>query len=448
MSSTTPRGSAKPHKETRTYYVKNKETGQRERRESVVWAITLEFDPHPDGSRNRVPIRRKNRNECIKAANEYIEQVARGTRQLRQSRTTVAEWLEYWLNEIAKRRLRPGVWRSYRAMVGCNITPHIGKHQLVKLQPQHVRYMLSQITAAGLTVRTAEVAYNVLHVALKDALRETGLGLTENIVEKVDKPRPAAKSHDAVRAVKALPAGSRGRVQRSRAALTSEQARAVIRHALDNNDPLAVRWALALLTGTRQGEGLGLTLDRVDLDRGTLDLSWALKRVPLKRKVGDPLPVGDEYPPEMFDIEPWYEIKPLFRGFALVRPKTATSVRLVPIPDPLLVLLRAHIERMQPNRYGLLWVTKDGRPYSPERDRALWSQALAAAGAPDVVPHAARHTTATLLLEAGVPEDVRMAIMGHSSAAAQRIYAHADVELKRTALGAIGGLVEPAALAS
>lgn len=450
MSSPTLRSIGTPHRETRKRTARNRKTGELEERTSIVWAVTLEFDPHPDGSRNRRTIRRKNRNEVIAAANRFRDELARGQRQLRQARTTVGDWLEYWLPEIAKPRMRPNPYKSYVSMCRRNIIPHIGKHQLSKLEPAHVRYMLTKIIECGLSVRSAEVAYNTLHKALDDALREPSLGLMTNVVERVDKPRPAARTLDAPIATKALPAAgerdaekSRGYVQRSRQPLDTTQARAVIRHALDTGDRLAVRWALALLTGARQGECLGLDLDRVDLDRGTLDLSWALQRVPLKRDIGDALPVDDVYPVDAFDIRPGFEIRPLYRGLALVRPKTNSSVRLMPIPDPLMVLLRAHIEAMQPNRHGLLFVRLDGRPYSPDIDRAEWTRATAAVGAPDVVPHAARHTTSTLLLEAGVPEDVRMAIMGHSSAAAQRIYAHTDVELKRSSLSALDGILAP-----
>ncbi|MBF6460208.1 tyrosine-type recombinase/integrase family protein [Nocardia puris] len=427
-----------PYRETRKKTVTNKRTGEKRQVEYTMWAVAIELPPKPNGERDRKVIRRKNRNAVIAAKNAFIADLIEG-RPIRQSAMTLAQWLEYWLIEIAKPRLRPRVYRSYVSMVRRNIIPHIGTHRLVKVEPKHVRYMLSQITKAGLSARTAEVAYNVLHVALRDGLREPGLGLRQNVVDLVDKPRTRAASQDR-HAPKAIATG-RGRTQRTRAALTSAEARAVIRAALDTGDPLAVRWAFALLTGARQGECLGLETDRVDLDAGTVDLSWAIQRLPLKRKVGDPLPLSDVYPLEMFDAPPGYEVRPLYRGLALVRPKTDDSVRALPLPAPLLILLRAHIETMRPNRFGLVWVKENGLPYDGDDDRAAWAAALRMAGAPDVVLHAARHTTATLLLEANVPEEVRMAIMGQSSAAAQRAYAHTDLALKRAALSELNSVI-------
>ncbi|MFC9874817.1 tyrosine-type recombinase/integrase [Nocardia salmonicida] len=439
-----PRGEGKPYKETRTRKVKDKKTGEVKEVKYTLWAWKIELDRKPDGTRDYAVVRRKNRNDLADAKNELLVKIATGA-PLKKDTTTVAAWLEYWLDEIAKPRLRPRVWRDYRSAVRCNIIPHIGKVRMVDLEPRHVRHMIKKITDSGLKLRSAEVAYLRLHKALDDAKREPSLGITSNVVELVDKPQPKTNGQDAahpqpLRAITANGEKTKGRKQRSRKSLTSEQARKVIRTALDDNDPLAARWAMALLTGSRQGETIGLTLDRIDLEKGTMDLSWALQVVPLAREKGEKLPAGDLYPIEAFDAPEGFEIWPLYRATCLVRPKTNKSVRLVPVPMPLLVLLRAHIEQMKPNKYGLVWANPAGKPLRPEDDRKQWAAAMARAGAPDVVLHAARHTTATLLLEAGVPEDVRMAIMGHSSAAAQRIYAHVDQEVKRAGLSSIGGV--------
>lgn len=49
-------------------------------------------------------------------------------------------------------------------------------------------------------------------------------------------------------------------------------------------------------------------------------------------------------------------------------------------------------------------------------------------------PYVSRHTTATLLSQANVPEEIRMQIMGQSSAVAHRGYAHIDQTETRKAL--------------
>ena len=56
--------------------------------------------------------------------------------------------------------------------------------------------------------------------------------------------------------------------------------------------------------------------------------------------------------------------------------------------------------------------------------------------------YAARHTTATLLMQMNVPESVRMAVVGHSTTAAHRGYAHVDLTQARAALGKLDVLMQ------
>ncbi|MFI5781140.1 tyrosine-type recombinase/integrase [Nocardia sp. NPDC051570] len=421
-----------------------KETRKRKNgTEYVLWAWYMEIGVKPNGKPDRLAIRRKNRNDLIAARREALAKLAMGE-PLRRDKTTVEAWLTHWLYEIAKPRMRPRPWRNYKSAIYRNLVPYIGNVKLVDLEPQHIRLMLKEILKTGKSVRTAEVAYNVLHVSVEDARKEPAFSLRHNVVESVTKPKPNTASQDTTGTQRALPAGSEGRQQKSRKALASDQARTVISTSIERRDPLAVRWAMALLTGVRQGECLGLTLDRVNLEKGTFDLSWALQVIPLKetQEKGDPYPKDAAYPVSAFDITAEFEIIPLHRALCLVRPKTAKSRRVVVIPEPLLILLRAHCAQMEPNPWGLLWTTKTGKPIRPEYDEAAWLAALAAADVPEVVLHAARHTTATLLLEANVPEDVRMAIMGHSSAAAQRVYAHVDLGVKRASMARLDDLID------
>ena len=60
--------------------------------------------------------------------------------------------------------------------------------------------------------------------------------------------------------------------------------------------------------------------------------------------------------------------------------------------------------------------------------------AAIAAGMPDVSPHVLRHAFATRLAMAGLGEDVRMPLMGHSTKEMSRHYTHVTQEHLRTAL--------------
>jgi site-specific recombinase XerD len=66
------------------------------------------------------------------------------------------------------------------------------------------------------------------------------------------------------------------------------------------------------------------------------------------------------------------------------------------------------------------------------------------------VPHEARHTTATLLLEAGVDHHVITAILGHSSIVTSRGYQHVRTQLASKALEQIAAQLQlaPKSIAS
>ena len=92
------------------------------------------------------------------------------------------------------------------------------------------------------------------------------------------------------------------------------------------------------------------------------------------------------------------------------------------------------------NPHGLVWPNLDGRPTSSKLDDEEWYGLQQAADVHHPAGrffgiHEARHTTATLLLEAGVDPAVVVAIMGHSSILTTRGYQHVRTEHALEALG-------------
>lgn len=125
------------------------------------------------------------------------------------------------------------------------------------------------------------------------------------------------------------------------------------------------------------------------------------------------------------------------------KPKTTAGTRIVPIVAPLLAMLEQHSADSagEPNPYGLVWHRRDGYPITRHDDGAAWRRVLTAAGLPAVDVYATRHTAATLLQELGIPAEVRMQIMGQSSAAAHAEYIHVDQTQTRAALGRLEQLL-------
>ncbi len=330
-----------------------------------------------------------------------------------RSKMTVEQWLSYWLDNIVKKTKDPKTYVSYRGAVNNQIVPTIGTKQL-PITPAIVRGLLKKVSETdGWGERTTQLTYVVLNIAMTAAVKEEVI--SKNPCEVVAKPKvtpsQGVKSH------------------------TSEQARKVLLAALKAEDPYVTRWAAAYLLGARQGELLGLERDRVDIDNATVELSWQLQT--LETHEGAALT-----DPDRFIVPDGFECRPLYRKFALTRPKSERSKRLTPLPIPLAAIFKTYLETAESNPYDLMWVTARKQPIPGKYDNTAWHDALKRAKVPDLPLHAARHTTATLLQEMGVEESVRMQIMGHSSVAAQRGYAHVNLAFAREALGNLDGLLK------
>jgi integrase len=390
------------------------------------WEGRVELPAGLDGKRRYRSVSSRDRNAAIDKLKKLRRDVQDGRIAVTGS-TTVGKWLDRWLEEIHGPRVRPSTRRDYETTIRLHIKPHLGAKRLDKLTPQHVRQMQTAIKSD----RCAQKAHVILQRALRDAVRE-GM-IARNVAEVADKPRYVAHQREP---------------------LTSDQAKQLLRSAIERDDPMATRWAAALLLGARQGELLGLQWSRVDLNAGLVDLAWQLQYLQQTHGCGERNAPTDSAsagrpcgrsrpgwcPQRRWDLPRGFEHKILHRSLALTRPKTKAGTRVVPIPAPLWALLE-RMPRDETNPHDLIW-HHEGRPIGPREDHRAWKNALKAAGLPEAPLHVARNTTATLLMEAGVPEHIRMEILGHVSIAAHRGYAYVDKSLARQAMSALDPLLQ------
>lgn len=118
------------------------------------------------------------------------------------------------------------------------------------------------------------------------------------------------------------------------------------------------------------------------------------------------------------------------RVLAVTHSKTAGGeAREIPLTDRLTGLLTS-ITATQTD--GLVFTFK-GRPI--HRIKTAWKAAIRRAGIRYFRFHDLRHTFNTRLMEAGVIQDVRMALMGHSSGEEiNSLYTHVELPVKREAI--------------
>jgi integrase len=158
--------------------------------------------------------------------------------------------------------------------------------------------------------------------------------------------------------------------------------------ALAEAAPPTLRAAVMLGAGLglRQGETLGLTVDRVD---------WLRRQVRIDRQMVTPAAGPPAFGP----------------------PKTKASFRTVPAPDVVLESLTAHVATFQPGTDGLLLHNADGSPIGRNRFGDGWRETVEMAGLPKGTRyHDLRHHFASALIAAGCSVKAVQEALGHASA--------------------------------
>src|SRR5215213_8227641 len=167
---------------------------------------------------------------------------------------TVGDYLDRWLVDTVRGTVRTSTYERHEEIVRLHIKPSLGRVGLKKLTPAHVRGLYSEKLDSGLAPATVRKIHSTLHKALSQAV-------SDSIV-----PRNAAD----VKAPRPTPEEMRP--------LSEAEARAFLEAARETGDRFEALYVLAIATGLRRGELLGLRWDDVDLKRGTLRVGRALVR--------------------------------------------------------------------------------------------------------------------------------------------------------------------------
>jgi integrase len=371
------------------------------------WVGSLEAGWTARGTRRRKRVVGKTEAIVRRKIREAMREAEAAEAPTVGGKPTVRTWAEQWLANTVH-DVRPKTWATNRSAVRLWIIPTIGHRRLDQLGPADVRAVTRAILAAGRAPATASRAQAVLEGMLRAAIIE-GHQVPQRAL-MVD--GPAAGEHD-------------------RDAIPLPDALALLAAAATRPD--ASRWVAALLQGMRPAECMGLTWSCVDLDDGVIDVSWQMQslpyNVPRDRSSGFRIPVG-------------YVVRQLDGGLHLVRPKTASGQRVVPLVPWMAAALRAWQQDGPRSPHDLVWPRLNGRPKTDRADREDWVQVNDAAQVARVdgtegrryALYEARHTTATLLREAGVDDETITRIMGHASILSTRAYLHTSSAKTRAAL--------------
>lgn len=391
-------------------------TGSVSQRTDGKWVGRFDAGYTRTGNRRRKTVVATTEAECKRRLKKAIEAHENGTGDL-DTKTNVKAWCDEWLPREQK-TLRPSSYTATRSAVTQWIVPTIGHRKLSELTAADVRKIHKAMRDAGRAPSSVTRTHAVMMKLLKDARRE---------------------GHPVTAAATDVPPPSPGLTDRT--ALPLEDALKILSWVTENSRD-RTRWAAALLQGMRQAECLGLTWDAVDLDAGTADISW--QRMALTWHHGcetDPCGKrrGADCHARHFVYPDDYEVKPMHGRIHWARPKSTAGHRVIPLVPWMTGALKEWRKVAPPSELGLVWPRLDGLSRDEDDDLQDWKniQKAAKVAHPDgrrYVLHEARHTTATLLHEAGIDSEIIRMIVGHSSMASTRRYLHLSDKRARAAL--------------
>jgi integrase len=340
---------------------------------SVRYDAIADLGPDPVSGKRRQRWKTfSTRRDAEKALALWLSEIERGI-AVDRSTKTVGEYLTYWLETSARHRVRASTFDSYQRLVGRYIIPSLGSVPLQKLSPAQVQaFYSSQLTGTGgrsgtgLSPRSVRYLHALLHRALKEAL---ALGLVaRNVTEAVAPPkavRPQIQSWDVAEAQQFLDVAQ--------------------------GDCYSPVWLIALHTGMRRGELLGLRWQDVDLDRSVLYVRQAVVQVG--------------------------------RDVRISEPKTASGRRTIALDPQCIAALRGHRARQLERRLalgrtwqdtGLVFTNELGGVIDPMNLYHRFIKLTVKAGLPRIPLHGLRHTHATILMKHGVHPKVASERLGHS----------------------------------
>ncbi|MEU0704514.1 tyrosine-type recombinase/integrase [Streptomyces bacillaris] len=371
----------------------------------------------PGNTRKRVRIYGTTRKDALAKLTEKIAASNRGL-PVPSAQGSVAAYLTYWLENVALHHLRENTHTRYTTCVHRYLIPGLGKKKLTKLTAKDIRTWLNQLRttcqcctrhidarrdeprccAAGsccskwLSPLTLAYIHSVLKSALEHAVREEEI--PRNVARNVRTGTPRPRRFEP---------------------LTASEARQLLTATQDHR--LHALFELALHTGLRKGELLGLRWEDLDLDAGTA----AIRRTLQRTAAG---------------------------GLTTLPTKTRASERRIALPTRCAQSLKLHREQQQREREaagttwqdsGHVFTTAQGGAIDPTNLTRAFTALLHRAGLRRIRFHDLRHSTATLLLEQGVELVVIKELLGHAHiGVTATVYAHVRLRLQRNAIDALG----------
>lgn len=295
--------------------------------------------------------------------------------------TRVSEFIAAWL-ERKKLKVKPKTLFDYSRYCQRFIVPVLGEQKMREIKLPTVNAFYALLVKNGCTVEVVRHTHRVLYAIFADAVRQGHL--PTNPVQYADVP---AKEQNPEKIKIFSAAEYETFIQAS------------------YSSSFGVLYRLAIITGMRQGELLGLTWRNMELERGEIRVIQQLSRYGQN---------GSRF-----------EFAPL---------KTAYSKRTLKIGSQLIDMLKQHSTEQQEYKQlmgskwkenDLLFTSQSGTPLDQRNMQRDFDKMLKNAGLPKIRFHDLRHNAASNMIAKGLSIVQISRYLGHSSPRITlEIYAH------------------------
>lgn len=354
------------------------------------WSAKLSIGRDDRGRLLQKTVYGRTRREAAEKLDKLKAELASGA-LAGSSKQTVADWLDSWLTNSVEPNCRESTRVDYEGVCRNHLkTDPVAKVRLSDLDADHVEKLLARLRGAGKSDRIIRKAYSVLRRSLNIALKRRLI--SQNPCQLVDGP-----SYDAGEAK----------------SLSPNEVQTLLESAAgDRYRPLLV---MAITTGARQGELLGLEWPNVDLEKQTVRIARA------QSEIGGHLAFGPT--------------------------KSKAGARTISIDPFTVAALTEHRDRMitegffDPN--GLVFLSPQGHPVRRSNLRAtFWLPLLKETGI-KAKWHELRHSAASWLIESGIDAKTVSERLGHSNVQVTlSTYSHVSPASDRRAAGILGSKLE------
>lgn len=324
----------------------------------------------PDGPKQKT-VYGKTRREVVEKLTEASANRDKGI-VVHDQNLTVAAYLDRWLEDSVRGTVRESTFSRDKYLVTNHVVPVLGRVKLKNLNAMSLQRLYREKLDSGLSGSTVLKVHHALHKALSEAKRLRLIA--DNPAAEVKAPRASSQEMRP---------------------LSAPEAKQLLEAA--RSDRLEAFYVLAIHTGMRRGELLGLKWEDVDLDGSTVRVRRTLTRT------------GNG------------------KGLALGEVKTKKSRRTVRLRPETVDALKSHRARQAVEKHaaggvyedrGLVFAGETGNLINPSNLRQRsFASLLKKAGLPHVTLHDLRHTCASLLFQRNVNPKIVQELLGHASVA-------------------------------